>query len=201
MDQKELEIALSKLDSVTKSKAYLEQYPTPPSVAAALLYRAALEGDITGKDVADLGCGNGIFAIGSKILGAKSVTAIDVDADSIEVCKENMNKLGLDIKCIKGSIEEIEVKVNTVIMNPPFGSQVRNSDIPFIEWSLRNSQIFYVIMNARSGDFLENYLRNRGEILWKFKVPIEIKRTYSFHRRERINIDSFIMKVRSWQRI
>jgi len=201
MDQRELEIVLSKLDSVTRSKASLEQYPTPPSVSAALLYRAALEGDITGKDVADLGCGNGIFAIGSKILGAKSVTAIDVDADSIEVCKENVNKFGLDIKCIKGSIEEIEVKVNTVIMNPPFGSQVRNSDIPFIEWSLRNSQIFYVIMNAKSGDFLENYIRNRGEILWKFKVPIEIKRTYSFHRRERINIDSFIMKVRSWQKI
>ncbi len=56
-------------------------------------------------------------------------------------------------------------------------------------------------MNAKSGDFLENYIRNRGEILWKFKVPIEIKRTYNFHRQERINIDSFIMKVRSWQKI
>jgi len=201
MDQKELEIILSKLDGIQKSKAKLEQYPTPASVAAALLYRAALEGDIIGKRVADLGSGNGILAIGAKILGANSVTAIEIDEDSFNVCRRNVQKLGLDIDCINGNIEDFQLKVNTVVMNPPFGSQVRDADIPFIEWSINNSEIFYIIMNSKSGDFLQQYIRNRGEILWKFRVPIEIRRMQNFHRRERVNIDSFILKVRSWQKI
>ncbi|RYG40520.1 50S ribosomal protein L11 methyltransferase, partial [bacterium] len=47
------------------------------------------ETDIEGLDVADVGCGSGILAIGAVMLGAKSVVANDIDPVAVEVAREN----------------------------------------------------------------------------------------------------------------
>jgi len=43
-----------------------------------------------GKLVADIGCGSGILSIGACLLRAKEVRAVDIEAQSVEVARENM---------------------------------------------------------------------------------------------------------------
>ncbi len=45
--------------------------------------------DLKGKRVADVGCGSGILSIGAVLLGASIVEAVDIEAQSVEVTREN----------------------------------------------------------------------------------------------------------------
>lgn len=45
-----------------------------------------------GERVLDLGCGSGILSIASILLGAESVTAVDIDQNSVKIAKENAEK-------------------------------------------------------------------------------------------------------------
>ena len=42
-----------------------------------------------GMDVLDIGCGSGILAIASTLLGAESAIGVDIDAQSVKTAKEN----------------------------------------------------------------------------------------------------------------
>ena len=124
MKKKELEIILSSLKDIQTPSPSLEQYTLPPEIASYILNLAKLNGDIENKRVADLGTGNGILAIGAKLLGAKEVYAIDIAKNTLEVAKENIKALDLDINLILADVAFIELKkIDTVIQNPPFGSQ------------------------------------------------------------------------------
>jgi putative methylase len=198
LKQVSLEIKLSKLLKSSKRDASLEQYETPADVAAMVLYRAFMDGCIEGKVVADIGCGNGIFAVGAALLGAKRVYALDKDPAAIQVAKENSTALGLDIEFINSDVSEFNIDVDTIIMNPPFGSQRRNADIPFIEKALEFSKDFYILLNYKAGDFLERIIGGKGEISWEEKVDIPLLHSYDFHRKEMKMIGVRVAKVKVW---
>jgi len=61
MKKKELEILLQKVPSFEKPVPHFEQYLTPASIAADIIFTAHQFGDIENKTVIDLGCGTGIF--------------------------------------------------------------------------------------------------------------------------------------------
>ena len=75
MRLKELIGELQRCNTWAKPRVELEQYPTPPDIAAHMLLAAAEEGDIEGKLIADLGCGGGVLGIGAALLGAERVRA------------------------------------------------------------------------------------------------------------------------------
>lgn len=50
-------------------------------------------GDLEDKLVLDAGCGPGNLSIGASLLGAGSVTAVDIDNDALEVFKGNVNEM------------------------------------------------------------------------------------------------------------
>lgn len=60
----------------------------------------ALETIIKPEDtILDLGCGSGILSIGAYLLGARDLTMVDIDLNSVRVAKENLlqNKIPEDI--------------------------------------------------------------------------------------------------------
>lgn len=59
-----------------------------------------------GKTVMDVGCGTGILAMCAHLLGAKEVTAIDIDAEAVKVAKKNMDAQGFPIEVTCGNLLE-----------------------------------------------------------------------------------------------
>ena len=75
MRLKQLEGVLQDVAGFRAPKLLLEQYETPCHIAAHMAFTAEFSfGDLTGKAVADLGCGCGMLSIASAVLGAASVT-------------------------------------------------------------------------------------------------------------------------------
>ena len=54
--------------------------------------------DVKDRKIMDMGCGSGILGIASLLLGADSLTAIDVDDNCIRVTRENAEVNGVDEK-------------------------------------------------------------------------------------------------------
>ena len=132
-------------------KVGLEQYSTPATIAADLVWNAYGLGDIKGMNILDIGCGTGIFAIASSLMGARYSLGVDIDDESIALAKitqndifkehdidnTNTNFIVGDINSfnsISDLLNEIDFKkpnnsesslnrFDTLIQNPPFGSQ------------------------------------------------------------------------------
>ncbi len=186
--KKDLEIKLESISAHPNPKADLEQYSTPSPIASDILFRAYSNGHINDKKIADLGCGTGIFSIGSAYLGADSVEAFDVDEEVIKIAKKEARKWSIsDIINFKvKEVSEIETKVDTVLMNPPFGSQKKGADLPFLKKAFQISEMIYTIHNAETREFLKNFIRERGHnLFWEKKYMFEIGNIFEFHEKER----------------
>ncbi len=186
MRKKHLEMLLERLDDIPSPDVHTEQYTTPASVAAEMLFFAFTNGDIAYKTVADLGCGNGILGIGAKILGADRVICVDIDEKCLEVARINCRKIGVDVEFVCCDVREFNEKCDTVVMNPPFGAQIanRHADRIFIECAMRISDTIYSIHNAESENFIKSFMPDDFEVLCIIsKFPM--KRRFSFHKRDR----------------
>ena len=125
-------MALETLTGHPSPSPRAEPYATPAAIAADVLWFAHSEGDIAGRRVADLGCGTGIFAIGAALLGAAAVVGIDSDAAAIAVARENARRLHAKVRFLLRDVRGFRGHAETVVMNPPFGSQTRHADRPFL---------------------------------------------------------------------
>ena len=62
------------------------------------------------QTIADIGCGSGILSLGSILLGAKKVYAVDTDSLAVKTCRSNcqLNEIDPDkITVLDGSIEKL----------------------------------------------------------------------------------------------
>lgn len=180
--KKRLEIALESLEGFRNPKIELEQYVTPANLAGFILTNADLFGDL--KTVIDLGCGTGILAIGSAILGAYAI-GVEIDRDALSIARFNAEKLGVSVDFIACDVRDFKLKKRaTVIMNPPFGIQRRHADRPFLEKAFEIANVIYSIHSAESEFFVRKRAGENGfnvTHVWKFMIPL--KRTYSFHEK------------------
>src|SRR5674476_663160 len=106
MKLKRLEMILQRLSGYTHPRAALEQYQTPAPLAARLLYHALMKGDIEGKTVCDLGCGTGVLAIGTALLGAELVKGVDRDPEVIGVANANAELLDTQVEFIVADVKD-----------------------------------------------------------------------------------------------
>ena len=68
----------------------------------------------------DIGCGSGILAIASILLGADSATGVDIDAQSVKTAKENseINNISHKTEFIVGDLaDKVSGKYNIVCAN------------------------------------------------------------------------------------
>lgn len=197
MRKKQLEIALQKLAAHPKPSAELEQYMTPGDVASTLLHLAYARGDIVDKIVCDLGCGTGRLAIGAALLGAKEVLGVDVDKVALEVAAQNARKAGVEVKWLRGEVDEFSTKnIDTIIQNPPFGVQRRGADIKFLRKALELAKVVYSLHKATPENRKFIAVRTKeagGGITDRVELEFHIPRQFGFHTRDvyRFKVDLY----------
>ncbi len=196
MKKVRLERILQSLEALPSPRADIEQYPTPAGVAAELAYIAHARGDLVGCRVLDAGCGNGVLAIAAKLLGAAEVAGVDIDPQAIEVARRNAVRAHVDVDWRHADVSSVEAPFDTVLMNPPFGSQTKHADLPFLDKALGIAHVVYSFHNGVTEEFLLRRVQARGghvtdRIPYEFSLP----RSFSFHRLEARRIPVVLLRV------
>lgn len=129
--RRDLERALEGVPRHPSPSPDLEQYTTPPAIAAELLLKAHDDGAIADRRVLDLGCGTGIFAVGAALLGARLATGVDADTTAISLAQgaaaiANVATRTWFIAADLRTWHPEPATFDTVVMNPPFGAQKAN---------------------------------------------------------------------------
>jgi len=197
-----LAIVLSRLKGFEGPKMRQEQYIMDSEVAASVLWNAYLLEDIEGKVIADLGCGTGILGIGALMLGAKYALFVDSDEKALQTAKNNISKVkseGYNLgkaEFICRDIGKLEIKADTVIQNPPFGTKIRHNDIVFLQKALQTANVVYSFHKSETLGFLRQFAaKNNAEITHVFDFRFPIKATFSFHRRQIYRISVSCLRI------
>lgn len=182
----QLKKELSKVSNFEEPRIGLEQYLTPPALAADVVFTAYMQEDIEGKKVADLGTGTGILAIGAALAGAEKVKAFEKDQEALRQAKENAEKLGVEdfIDFEACDVEEVEGSFHTVLMNPPFSV---HSDVGLSFWgkACDVSDSVYGISPSGAREPIKDFVGNSNhEILGVEAYSIGLPPSYGFHTEE-----------------
>ncbi|MBN1432033.1 MAG: methyltransferase [Methanomicrobiaceae archaeon] len=196
MKLRKLEIILQGFENFPAPDAALEQYVTPPEVAARLLFHAYMKRDLMDKSALDLGCGTGIIACGAALLDAAKVTGVDIDPGAIAAARRNAEKSGVEVEFVISDITDFECRhFDTAVMNPPFGAQKKHADRPFIDKALECADVIYGIFNEGSIPFIRSYISGRGEIDETVSCSFPIKKTFAHHKKECLEIRVEIIRI------
>ncbi len=199
----QLAVALSKLELFTKPNLKLEQYSTDSEVAGGALWNAALNGDIEGKKLMDLGCGTGVLGIGALLLGASKVWFIDIDNKVFEALKRNLEGLEIDpdrYEIIQEDVKKVEKPeegIDIVFQNPPFGTKEDHADKKFLEKAFTICDIIYSFHKSSTKKFVEAISSDNGfEITHRWDFLFPLKNTQKFHKNKikRIEVSCFRME-------
>ena len=201
--KKHLEMRLQNIPIHPKPKVGLEQYTTPSVIASDLIWNAFGMGDIENRNVVDLGCGTGIFAIGSALMGADSSVGIDIDEDSVRLAREVSEKLKVEnVDFIVSDIDEFNEPFNadTIFQNPPFGSQRnadRGQDLKFVKKAIEFSpEVLYSFHMASTEEFLVRFYQDNDlEITHIFRYKFPIPKIYDFHNKEKQIVDVIVIRA------
>jgi len=198
MKKKELEMILQRVPPLDKPIPHLEQYLTPASIAADIIFTAHQFGDVENKAVLDLGCGTGIFSVGAILTGAKKVVGIDVDKNSIEIARAYAEKNDFEIKFLVQDVKDVKVKCDTVIMNPPFGAQKSNlkADRKFIEKGFEVGSVLYSLHLAKTVPFVKRLISSLGgKVNYSKDYVFPIKWMYEFHEKKVVDYNVTLLRI------
>ena len=203
MRLRDLEITLESIERSGEYEVSLEQYPTPSRIASAILFAAQMEhGDIIDKTVIDLGCGDGIFALGAALLGAQKVIGIDVQSKALKVSQMNSRLLGTEgtVDWVLGDVSSLQLHclVDTVVSNPPFGVKKRGADLRFLRKAISIADVTYSI--HLSGDknriFLEKEVENLGARVTQIETfQFPIGKLFDYHRKQVHMVDVDLYRI------
>ncbi|KAL3689150.1 hypothetical protein R1sor_015459 [Riccia sorocarpa] len=180
MKLKQLESMLGDVSQFAKPKIDLEQYPTGPHIASRMVYMAENSfGDISGKVVADFGCGCGTLGIAAALLEASYVVGVDIDYQALEMAQTNMEELEVEMELVLDNIQDLSWRgpvVDTVIMNPPFGTRRKGADMEFLSAALKHVQ----------RGALRDLKAKTAEVLCELRY--DLPASYKFHKKREVDI-------------
>ncbi|MFB6093792.1 MAG: METTL5 family protein [Halanaeroarchaeum sp.] len=167
----------------------LEQYRTPADVAAQLLSRAAIDGDLRDRTVVDLGTGTGMLAVGAALAGARRSIGIEIDPGALERARESERRvdpaIGIDWIIADATDPPLDVRGATVLTNPPFGAQRGNehADRDFLAAAARIADVSYTVHNAGSRSFVESFVEDTGgAVTHAYEATLSLPRQFDHHR-------------------
>ncbi|CAK7337442.1 unnamed protein product [Dovyalis caffra] len=196
MKLKQLESMLGELQQFSNPKVELEQYPTGPHIASRMLYAAENSfGDVSNKVVADFGCGCGTLGAAASLMGAEQVIGIDIDSQSLEIASLNAEDLELDINFIQCDIRNLVWRgpiVDTVVMNPPFGTRRKGADMDFLSAALKIAfQAVYSLHKTSTREHvkkaaLRDFGASSAEVLCELRF--DVPQLYKFHKKREVDV-------------
>lgn len=210
---------LEGVDDFRTPSADLEQYLTPAEVAAHVCHFAALQGDLAGETVVDLGTGTGMLAIGAALCEAERVVGIDVDEDALALARENAQSVLFDhdvgsdpiegpssrppIEWIRGDVTKHPLSIDDAIVfsNPPFGAQRgnRHADRDFLETARSIAATSYMIHNEGSQEFVESYANDTdGTVTHAFRATFSLANRLEFHTDETHTLEAEVFRT-EWE--
>ncbi|CAD5329393.1 unnamed protein product [Arabidopsis thaliana] len=196
MKLKQLEGLLGDLEQFFNPKVEFEQYPTGPHIASRMLFTAENSyGDITDKVVADFGCGCGTLSAAAALLDAASVIGFDIDPESLETATLNAEELEVEIDFVQCDITKLELKgliVDTVVMNPPFGTRKKGADMEFLSAAMKvASKAVYSLHKTSTREHikraaLRDFNAKSAEVICELRY--DLPKLYKFHKRKEVDI-------------
>ncbi|WP_435194569.1 METTL5 family protein [Natronomonas sp. EA1] len=202
MTRQRLEQELAVVAGFDDPRLDLEQYHTPPDLAAHIIHTADLQGDIEDRTVLDLGCGTGMLALGAALRGPERVVGLDIDAEALGTARQNERRVATrtDIAWARGDAARAPFCVEdaTVVMNPPFGAQAGNehADRRFLETAKALASVSYSVHNAGSQAFIEAFAAdNGGEVTHAFAATFDLPRQYDHHTDERRELETEVFRI------
>ncbi len=199
--KRQLEIELQDIPPHKSPKIDLEQYSTPSVIAADVLWNAHTIGDIEGMKIVDLGCGTGIFTIGSALMGAADSVGVDIDGDAISIAEAQASKMdiGDNVRFVTSDIIDFNETADTVIQNPPFGAQKvhrKEADRLFMIKALEIAPVVYSLHIQETEDFVTNFFKSKGaDVSHVYHYSFPIPRIYDFHRKDKVNVNVVLVRV------
>ncbi|RAL52475.1 unnamed protein product [Cuscuta campestris] len=196
MKLKQLEGILGSLEQFSNPKIELEQYPTGPHIASRMLYTAENSfGDVSNKVVADFGCGCGTLGLAAALLEAEHVIGLDIDSESLEIAATNADELEVDMQFVQCDIKNLPWKgqiVDTVVMNPPFGTRKKGADMDFLSVALKvASQAVYSLHKTTTREHvkraaLRDFNASSAEVICELRY--DVPQLYKFHKKKEVDI-------------
>lgn len=181
----------------------LEQYRTPPELAAHLVHTADLHDDVDGRTVFDLGCGTGMLGLAAALRGPDHVVGLDIDPSPLATALENEHRVAT-----RSSVSWIRADATvaplcpdgptTVIMNPPFGAQNghEHTDREFLSTTAAIADVSYSIHNADSVDFVEAFAEDEGgAVTHAFRAEFDLPRAFDHHDSDREHVDAEVFRI------
>ncbi|MGQ4555690.1 methyltransferase [Halobellus sp. GM3] len=198
-----LETQLAVVAGFEDPRADLEQYPTPPELAAHVVHVADLNGDVEARTVVDLGTGTGMLALGAALRGPARVVGVDVDRSALETAVANRRRVGTTTPVGWVLADATRAPLcpdgpTTVLMNPPFGAQNGNehADRAFLATAADLADVSYSIHNEGSQSFVESFAADRGgEVTQAFRATFPIDRQFDFHEADSEVIDTEVYRI------
>jgi len=218
MRLKELVGELQQVRTWPKPKSELEQYPTPPDIAAHMLFAVEDRDGLEGVLVADLGCGGGILGIGAAMMGAAHVLAVDIDEQVLAVAAQNVAEFDVPVDVLGCDVLQLSIHApapgtdrattgstasgrsvggafDVVLMNPPFGTRPENNglDVAFLRagYALcRSGGSLYTLHKTSTRAFIGKTAAELGaEGEVIAELKFEIPRMYKHHRKASADVD------------
>ena len=198
-----LETQLAVVAGFDDPQADLEQYPTPPGLAAHVIHTADLSGDIEDRLVVDLGTGTGMLALGAALRAPARVIGVDIDRTVLTTAAENRHRVGTTtpVGWVCADATDAPLRPSgptTVVMNPPFGAQDGNkhADRAFLATAARLADVSYSVHNAGSTEFVESFAAdNAGSVTHAFRAELDIDRQFAFHDADTETVDAEVYRI------
>ncbi|NQV91222.1 methyltransferase [Candidatus Woesearchaeota archaeon] len=193
--QRDLSRELTNLQLFENPQFKLEQYETPPHIAADWIWGMAQRSEVAGKIILDAGCGTGILGLGLLLMGARKIYFVEKDESAMKICMENYNKLKKEYEIgeaefILHDITLFDAQVDVVVQNPPFGTKEIHADKAFLEVAFKSAPIVYSMHKYSTEKFVEAISKDFGfTITNKTRYEFPLKAKYEFHQKPVKNID------------